>query len=176
MMKRNIYAGFKINSFRELRESVSKEKEEVTFAEFFYPCKRFISSLLENPSVADYDLDDVFTKRGITPNELIDKLRKFGLLKSNERISDKDGDHKAHYMIRYSVPKQDFEKKMHRLFGTLFESSIKNDNCIVECDGGACAGDAGGAGAMSAADSGAFDVPAFSSPVRRKIKHFRHRK
>jgi hypothetical protein len=79
-------------------------------------------------------------------------------------------------MIRYSVPKQDFEKKMHRLFGTLFESSIKNDNCIVECDGGACAGDAGGAGAMSAADSGAFEVPAFASPVRRKIKHFRHRK
>lgn len=120
-----------------LRES----KEEVTFYGFFTQIKNFLKQLLTNPATAEPS--DILKKHGLNKDILITKLKKKGLLKSDENITEVPIDEakdknplgkklRAKYTIKYSVPRLDFEKKMHRLYTEIFESEWKDKNVMIE--------------------------------------------
>lgn len=113
---------------------LKESKEEVTFYGFFTQIKNFLKQLLTNPSTAEPS--DILKSHGLNKDILITKLKKKGLLKSDENITEVPIDEakvknplgkklRAKYTIKYSVPRLDFEKKMHRLYSEIFESEWK---------------------------------------------------
>lgn len=103
----------------------------------------------------------------ITRNQLLYHLKSQGLINRHEKICDKDsqGNPKtAKMIIRYSVPKKDFAKKMKKLFIDLVAKNVpkKIEKQIAECEGG------DGATAFGTADcSGQFSQPLFGVQRRK---------
>lgn len=128
------------------------QKEEVTFYEFFVKSKEFLKDLLQNPSSAN--VDGLLSRNGITKNELINKMKDIGLLKSTEKIDEiqEEGSNKkiAKHFVQYKVPRSRFKEKLKELYKDLFPSQ----ESIQETD---CGGVMQGGGANP--DSGQFTVP-----------------
>lgn len=124
--------------------------------------KHFLHDLLVNPSGAKMPF--IFKINGVNRNRMIYFLKKFGLLKKIERISDKDNEgkpKKATMMVKYQVPKKDFDRKLKKLFIRLFEDNCSEVNNITEDGEGATTCDA---------SSGQFSQPLF--PLQRgKMYH-----
>lgn len=124
--------------------------------------KHFLHDLLVNPS--DAKIPFIFKINGVNRNRMIYFLKKFGLLKKIERISDKDNEgkpKKATMMVKYQVPKKDFDRKLKKLFIRLFEDNCSAVNNITEDGEGATTCDA---------SSGQFSQPLF--PLQRgKMYH-----
>lgn len=124
--------------------------------------KHFLHDLLVNPSGAKIPF--IFKINGVNRNRMIYFLKKFGLLKKIERISDKDSEgkpKKATMMVKYQVPKKDFDRKLKKLFIRLFEDNCSEVNNITEDGEGATTCDA---------SSGQFSQPLF--PLQRgKMYH-----
>lgn len=146
-------------------ESVMMEiadDNNVTQYKFNSNIKHFLHDLLVNPSGAKVPF--IFKSYGIDRNRLIYHLKKFGLLKKVERISDKDSDgnfKKATMMVKYQVPKKDFNRKLKKLYIRLFEDNSIKQGSITEDGEGATTCDA---------SSGQFSQPLF--PLQRgKMYH-----
>ena len=119
--------------------------------------KHFLHDLLVNPSGAKIPF--IFKANGINRSRMIYFLKKFNLLKKIERISDKDSDgnsKKATMMVKYQVPKKDFDRKLKKLFIRLFEDNSSVNDTITEDGEGSTTCDA---------SSGQFSQPLF--PLQR---------
>lgn len=109
------------------------KEEEITFYGFFTQVKNFMKELLSGNVTAEPS--DVLKSHGLGKKELIKKLLKRGLLKSNENITEvpngeENGKLRASHTVKYSVPRENFETKFHRLYTELFENEWKKKSVL----------------------------------------------
>ena len=101
---------------------LKESQEEVTFFKFFTELKKFIVSLLEDPVNAVPQ--QFFTAHGLDAKTLKNKMIERNIIVRKEKIdepADEDGNVKSMYHVSYSVPKQNFKKKVRRLYQEVFE-------------------------------------------------------
>lgn len=116
--------GMKKIIFSESALTVIKEsEEEVTFYRFFVEIKKVLKNLLSDPF--NIEMPDFFKKHGISKTTLMNKMLNKGLITKTEKINepvDAEGNkHSMHY-LKYTVPKKNFEQKIHRLYSYFFEN------------------------------------------------------
>lgn len=147
-----------------IREDVAKaiaSEMEMTEYKFKSNIKQFLYDLLVDPSNAKVPF--ILTQYGYNRKRLIYFLNHFDLLRKIERISDKDdnGEPKtATMMVKYQVPKKNFDRKLHKLYIRLFEDNTNQQQEELTEDGEAC-------GATTCdASSGQFSQPVF--PMQRR--------
>lgn len=101
---------------------IQESEKEVTFYEFFTEVKNYLKELLSNP--IDAKVPDFFTKHGITKSKLLNKLFDRGIVNKTETIdepNDAEGKKFSMYHVKYSIPRKNFEQKIHRLYSYFFE-------------------------------------------------------
>jgi 8-oxo-dGTP pyrophosphatase MutT (NUDIX family) len=144
---------------------------KLTEYKFYNNVQRFLSDLLRDPVGAKVPF--LLQANNIARNQLLYHLKSNGIINRFQKISDKDSQGKpktARMVIKYSVPKKDFAKKMKRLFIDLvaknvpqkIEKMLTEDSEISECDGGAAP-----AGTTNCQSSGAFVQPLFGVQRRK---------
>lgn len=143
----------------QLREIL--EATKLTEYKFYNNVQRFLSDLLKDPVGAKVPF--LLQANNIARNQLLYHLKSQGIINRHQKISDKDsqGNPKtAKMIIRYSVPKKDFAKKMKKLFIALVAKNVpeKIEKMLNECEGGAPMG----------ATAGPF-VTSLSGVQRRKM-------
>lgn len=161
------------NNVRECKKIIFNENklslfesidEEVTYYSFLSHIKSFLKGLLENPSSAKPD--SLLLSKGLNRNKLIDLLLRRGIITRDESIDDKNEENNVSYLVKYNIPKKNFDKKIKRLYTKIFEVNVpqvKENHQIVNEDG-----EAGMGGATNASSSGQFSQPVFPMQ-RRKI-------
>lgn len=110
------------SQLRHIKES--EEQREITFEEFFQNAKQFLKDLLVKPYEAD--VSELFKIRHISKEDLIAKLKKIGLLKSEEDIIEvpiEEARLRAKHTIKYKIPRKRFMEKMRELHKELFEAT-----------------------------------------------------
>jgi 8-oxo-dGTP pyrophosphatase MutT (NUDIX family) len=98
---------------------------KLTEFKFYNNVQRFLSDLLKNPVGAKVPF--LLQANNIARNQLLYHLKSNGIINRYQKISDKDsqGNPKtARMVIRYSVPRKDFAKKMKRLFIDLVAKNV----------------------------------------------------
>lgn len=146
---------------------------KLTEYKFYNNVQRFLSDLLKDPVGAKVPF--LLQANNIARNQLLYHLKSNGIINRYQKISDKDsrGNPKtARMIIKYSVPKKDFAKKMKRLFIDLaaknvpekIENMISEDlgKDIDECDCGGAMGATAGNESM-----GQFSQPLFGVQRRK---------
>ena len=101
---------------------LQESNEEVTFYEFFTEVKNYLKELLLNPINAEPS--PMFAKHGISKTKLLDKLIERGIVNKTETIdepTDSKGKMFSMYHVKYSIPRKNFEQKIHRLYSYFFE-------------------------------------------------------
>ena len=160
----------------KLNESQLNELSDATKLteyKFYNNVQRFLSDLLKDPVGAKVPF--LLQANNIVRNQLLYHLKSNGIINRYQKISDKDsrGNPKtARMIIKYSVPKKDFAKKMKRLFIYLvaknvpekIEKMISEDlgKDIDECDCGGAMGATAGNESM-----GQFSQPLFGVQRRK---------
>ena len=158
----------------KLNESQLNEISDVTKLteyKFYNNVQRFLSDLLRDPVGAKVPF--LLQANNIARNQLLYHLKSNGIINRFQKISDKDSQGKpktARMVIKYSVPKKDFAKKMKRLFIDLVAKNVPQkiekmltEECeISECDGGEAS-----AGTTNCQSSGAFVQPLFGVQRRK---------
>ena len=160
----------------KLNESQLNELSDATKLteyKFYNNVQRFLSDLLKDPVGAKVPF--LLQANNIVRNQLLYHLKSNGIINRYQKISDKDsrGNPKtARMIIKYSVPKKDFAKKMKRLFIDLvaknvpekIEKMISEDlgKDIDECDCGGAMGATAGNESM-----GQFSQPLFGVQRRK---------
>lgn len=158
----------------KLNESQLNEISDVTKLteyKFYNNVQKFLSDLLRDPVGAKVPF--LLQANNIARNQLLYHLKSNGIINRFQKISDKDSQGKpktARMVIKYSVPKKDFAKKMKRLFIDLvaknvpqkIEKMVTEDSEISECDGGTAT-----AGTTNCQSSGAFVQPLFGVQRRK---------
>lgn len=151
----------------KLTESQINEIAEVTKLteyKFYNNVQRFLSDLLRDPVNAKVPF--LLQANNITRNQLLYYLKSLDIIKRHEKIKDRDSQGNpitAKMVVRYSVPKKDFTKKMKKLFISLVAKNVPNkkEKALDECDGGA-------APACGTADcSGQYSQPLFGVQRRK---------
>ena len=145
------------------KEAVDYINNEMTFYAFISNVKMFLKELLSSPSTAD--ITDFLKEHGVDRKTLLNKLLDKGIVEKETKIENKDN--KDSFLISYKIPKRNFERKMKRLFMSMYEQM--NGNIITEDgEGGGpgCAGVMGGGG--SNPDAGTYVKP-LGQVQRRKI-------
>ena len=142
-----------------LKEAVNYLNNEITFFGFFSHVKFFLKKLLVNPLNAD--IDDYLKDNNLNRKELLNLLLTRNIIEKETKIDNKNG--KDKFYVSYKIPKRNFERKMRRLYTSLFETNEINESLISETDCG---------GAMQAGgtnpDAGQYTQP-LSKVQRRKI-------
>ena len=140
----------------QLREAV-----ELTEYKFNNAVKAFLGQLLDDPVNAK--LPFILSANGITKSNLIRTMISLKMLEKKNRIEDTDenGEPKeAVMMVKYSVPKKNFDRRLRNLFIRMVERNTKPDTELEECDA---------AGATTCgASSGPVEQPIFSM-IRGKM-------
>ena len=144
-----------------LKEAVSYLNNEITFFGFLSHVKFFLKELLVNPLEAN--IDEYLKNNGLNRKELLNILINKGIIEKETKIIDKNG--KDEFSIKYNIPKRNFERKMRRLYASLFEKNEIKESIISEEEGGM----AGGGGATNCSSSGQYATPVFGKVQRRKI-------
>lgn len=146
-----------------LKEAVDYINDEITFFGFLSNVKSFLKGLLTNPTNAD--VNDYLKRHGIERKQLLDELLNRNIVEKETKIEEVNGKDKFH--ISFKIPKRNFERKMKRLYSSLFEKNEICENVIFE-DGGAttCSGAMQGGGTNP--DAGQFIQP-LGKVQRRKI-------
>lgn len=160
----------------KLNESQLNELSDATKLteyKFYNNVQRFLSDLLKDPVGAKVPF--LLQGNNIARNQLLYHLKSNGIINRYQKILDKDsrGNPKtARMIIKYSVPKKDFAKKMKRLFIDLvaknvpekIEKMISEDlgKDIDECDCGDAMGATAGNESM-----GQFSHPLFGAQRRK---------
>lgn len=121
---------------------LKEEDEEVTFYEFLQNTKKFLKDLLRNP--AEAETSELFSRHGISKDDLIKKMKKIGLLKSKENIIEvpieeetvkPSGKLRAKHTIQYLIPRKRFKEKIKELHKQLFgenKSFFKDEEKMKE--------------------------------------------
>lgn len=142
-----------------LKEAVDYLNNDITFFGFLSHTKAFLKQLLVNPLNAD--VDDYLKNNGLDRKTFINTLLSKNILEKETKIEDNNGVDK--FMVSYKVPKRNFERKMRRLFITLFEKNeIAESRIINETDCG---------GAMQAGGENP-DAGQFVTPLKTNKKDF----
>ena len=116
------------------------EELEMSEYKFYNNIKHFLKSLLEDPINTTVPL--LLKKYGIIRSKLLRELLNFNIIEKEERINDKDenGEAKtATMMIKYRVPKKNFDRKLKKLYIKLFEKNLpvrklRNEDGATGCD------------------------------------------
>lgn len=124
-----------------LKEAVDYLNDDVTFFGFLSHVKDFLKKILTNPLNAD--IDDYLKKQGLDRKKMIELLLDKNIIEKETKIDDKSG--KDKFSIKYNVPKRNFERKMKRLYSSLFEKNEIKESFITEDGEGGCCGVSGGA-------------------------------
>ena len=98
---------------------------KLTEYKFYNNVQRFLSDLLRDPVGSKVPF--LLQANNISRNQLLYHLKSNGIINRFQKISDKDsqGNPKtAKMVIKYSVPKKDFAKKMKRLFIDLVAKNV----------------------------------------------------
>lgn len=144
---------------RMLESILKEEEEEVTFTSFMNSIKTFLSQLLTNPT--NPSVPEFFTERGISKQELLDKVVGSGIANEKTSVDDK-GEH-AKVGLKYSIPKSGFRTRVEKLYDQLITNKKQINE---EGEGGAGAvsgGDAGGGSFLSGGESATPDTTAHSA-------------
>ena len=152
-----------------LNEAVAYLNNEITFYGFLSHTKFFLKQLLTTPLNAD--TDEYLKEHGMDRKTLINALLDKDIVEKETKIEDKNGSDK--FLVSYKIPKRNFERKMRRLYSSLFEKNEIAESTLFE-DG--AAGMGGGAtgcnnamqGGGSSPEDGQFVQP-FGKVQRRKI-------
>lgn len=140
-------------------EAVSYLNNEITFFGFLSHTKAFLKQLLVNPLNAD--IDDYLKDNGLDRKGLIGALTEKNIIEKETKIEDKNGSDK--FIVSYKIPKRNFERKMRRLYSSLFEKNEVTENVLSETD---CGGAMQGGG--SNPEAGQYVSP-FGKVQRKKI-------
>lgn len=155
-----------------INEEIANElKDMLTMTQFKFKAniKKFLASLLEDPTGAEPDM--IFTKNGLDKNKLIKALVDNKVITKKMTIDDHDADgnpHTARMIVKYSVPKERFNEKLDALYDILFPDV----DARINEEGGA----GGGAASCSGVDGNGFGSGEFVQPlfggisVRKKKK------
>ena len=141
-----------------LKEAVDYLNNEITFFGFISHLKFFLKQLLVNPLYAD--IDEYLKQHGIERDILIKQLIERNIIEKEAKIEDKSGTDK--FSVSYKIPKRNFERKVKRLYMTLFEQ-----NNIISEDGATSCGSAMQGGGLNP-DAGQYTKP-LGKIQRRKI-------
>lgn len=122
----------------KLNESQLNELSDATKLteyKFYNNVQRFLSDLLRDPVGAKVPF--LLQANNIARNQLLYHLKSNGIINRHQKISDRDsqGNPKtAKMIIKYSVPKKDFAKKMKKLFIALVAKNVpeKIEKMITE--------------------------------------------
>lgn len=137
-----------------IKENFDMINEEVTFFSFMSHIKVYLKQLLTDPIYAKPDA--FLLSNGLDGEKALSLLLNNGIVIRDEKIINSNN--KDNFSISYKVPRQNFERKIKRLYTKLFEINIAEKPVINEEGGGATSADA----------SGAFEQPLFGKPLRRK--------
>lgn len=149
---------------RLLKEGYEESKKEMTFFAFMSHVKAYLKQLITDPISAKPDM--FLMVNGLDGEKLNGYLTDNNIILKNEKI-DNNGE-KDMFTISYKIPRQNFERKMKRLYSKLFEENIVDSNLLTE-DG---EGGIGIAGATNCnGSSGAFVQPVFKTIVKRSIRN-----
>lgn len=149
---------------RMLQENMKMINEEVTFYAFMSHVKDYLKQLLTNPIGAQ---PDAFLKsNGLDGEKLLSKLLDKDIIVKKSKIVSEGKDR---FEISYKLPRNNFERKMRRLYAELFDDDSKkvNEENINEDGVGAVSGPAGAT--TCDASSGAFIQPMSSNMIKRNI-------
>jgi hypothetical protein len=135
-----------------LRKNMNMVNEEVTLFSFMSHIKAYLKQLLNDPIYAKPDA--FLLSNGLDGERVLSLLMDNGIIIRDEKI-DSSGN-KDQFVISYKIPRQNFERKIKRLYTKLFEQNTRELNEEV------------GGGATSADASGAYEQPLFGKPLRRK--------
>lgn len=147
-----------------LSEAVAYLNNEITFFGFLSHTKAFLKELLVSPLTAD--IDDYLKDNGLERETFISSLLSKNILEKETKIETQNDSDK--FMISYKVPKRNFERKIRRLYATLFEQNEIQESCLSEIDLNEtdCAGAMQGGGTNP--DAGQFTAP-IGKVQRRRI-------
>ena len=149
-----------------------ENNEEDTFHEFCVSVKDLLKDLLKKPYEAKPS--EIFTKRGITKDELISKMKDIGLVTSSEKINEVPksiGEEEklvAQHTIQYKIPKSRFNEKIKHLYKELFTESNIDKEIVNEDGAGATSCGSVMQGGGTNPSAGQYDVP-FKNVQRRSF-------
>ena len=105
------------------------EGTKLTEYKFYNNVQRFLSDLLKDPVGAKVPF--LLQANGITRNQLLYHLKSRDIIKRFQKISDKDSEGNpktAKMIIRYSVPKKNFAKKMKKLYIDMVAKNVPDND------------------------------------------------
>lgn len=157
-----------ISAFNEsktivISENVARqlsEELEMTEYKFNNNIRKFLSDLLADPVNAKPGF--LLLRNGLTRSRLLRLMSNVGMIERDDKISDKDenGQPKtATMMVKFRVPKKNFDRKLRKLWIRLFERNLPERKHVEELN-------EEGEGATTANASGQFSQPLF--PMQRR--------
>ena len=155
-----------------MEEINGRNASEMTFYAFNYAIRKFLSILLKDPVNAQPE--DELRNRGFSRGKLIRILLSNGILQKDSKIVDTDeygNPVTASMDIKFKVPREDFERKMKKLYIRLFERNLPEPPIEMDEDGAA---GMGGATSANVSAAGQFSQPIF--PMMRKVPYNGHKK
>ena len=154
-----------------LKEAVDYLNDDITFFGFLSHIKAFIKKLLTSP--LDADIDEYLKRNGIDKKDLLEKMLERNILEKETKIEECDG--KDKFVVVYKVPKKNFERKIRRLYSSIFEINEISESETLSEDGATSCGSAMQGGGLNP-DAGQFIQPLGkkdkkngSDVLRRKI-------
>lgn len=124
-----------------LKEAVNYINNDITFFGFLSHTKAFLKELLVTP--IDANIDDYLKSHGMDRKTLLDALMCYNIIEKETKIVNKN-EHDE-FSVSYKIPKKNFERKMRRLYISLFEQNEISESTIFE-DGADAMGGATGCG------------------------------
>lgn len=155
---------------KTLQEAVDYLNNDITFFGFLSHTKTFLKELLVNPINAD--VDDYLKDNGLDRKTLLGELMGRNIIEKETKIENNNGVDR--FMVSYKIPKRNFERKMRRLYISLFEKNeITESKIINETDcGGVMQSGANNSVGGSNPDAGQFITPLKTNkkefPVQRR--------
>lgn len=147
---------------QRVNEELNKDFEMTEF-KFNNNIRNFLADLLNDPANAKPSL--LLRRYGLNRSKLIGMMNRIGMIDRSERISDTDenGQPKtATMMVKYRVPKKNFERKLKKLYMRIFEKNLPPRHSDTDLNE-----DGEGGGATSADSSGQFSQPMFGIQRRK---------
>lgn len=115
-----------------LKEAVDYLNDDITFFGFLSNTKAFLKELLTNPLNAD--VNEYLTRHGMDRKTLLNVLMERGIVEKDTKIDETNG--KDCFSVSYKIPKRNFERKMRRVYSSLFEKNEIQESTIFEDAGG----------------------------------------
>lgn len=147
-----------------LENIVREDQEEMTYTKFLNSIKKFLGNLLNDPINAKPSID--LLVKGLYKSKLINLLSNQGVL-TWEKKDDTDENGNSLFVIKYKVPRNNFERKIKKLYIKIFEKNvpeaISTETNVDEC---------GGATTAAAVNNVAPIVPLGQSVKKKPLYYF----